>query len=119
MDVLDLGEVLLCHLDQLGTPRLLGQLGGALLLGGRVLIVVPVLLQDKQRVRTNRDTLPQTPAGGAGSGGRTTEPSRCNQNLKVPEGSGLRGPAAPELIQLVSKIQSDQLTDLGPVLVQQ
>lgn len=42
--ILDLGQVLLCYLDQLCSDRLLRELGGALVLGGRVLIVVPVLL---------------------------------------------------------------------------
>lgn len=46
--VFDLGQVLLCYLDQLRAQRLLRELGGAVLLGGRVLIVVPVLLQNKQ-----------------------------------------------------------------------
>lgn len=43
--VLDLGEVLLRHLDQLRPSGLLRQLGGALVLGGRVLILMPVLLE--------------------------------------------------------------------------
>lgn len=48
--ILDLGKVFLCYLDQLWAPCLLRQLGGALVLGGRVLIVVPVLLkQDTHR----------------------------------------------------------------------
>lgn len=46
--VLDLGQILLCYLDQLRAQRLLCELGGALLLGGRVLIVVPVLLQNNK-----------------------------------------------------------------------
>lgn len=45
--ILDQGKVLLSYLDQLWAPRLLRQLGGALVLGGRVLIVVPVLLQQE------------------------------------------------------------------------
>ena len=46
MDVLDLGQALLGHLDQLGPRGLVHKLGRAWLLRGRVLIVVPVLLQD-------------------------------------------------------------------------
>ena len=51
VDVLDLGDVLLRHLDQLGARTLVCELGGALLLGGRVLIVVLVLLRRTERYR--------------------------------------------------------------------
>lgn len=51
--ILDLGKVFLCYLDQLWPPRLLRQLGGALLLGGRVLIVVPVLLKQETHKEQN------------------------------------------------------------------
>ena len=46
MDVLDLGQALLGNLDQLGPRGLVHELGRPGLLRGRVLIVVPVLLQD-------------------------------------------------------------------------
>lgn len=70
VDVLDLRQVLLRHLDELRPPdaadahdsahadanaaaaaAVLRQLGGALVLGGRVLIVVPVLLQQETQKR--------------------------------------------------------------------
>ena len=46
VDVLDLGQALLGHLDQLGPRGLVQELGGAGLLRGRLPIVVPVLLED-------------------------------------------------------------------------
>lgn len=46
VDILNLREVLLGHLDQLGPGAVLRELGRALLLGRRVLIVVSVLLWD-------------------------------------------------------------------------
>ncbi len=56
--ILDLGQVLLCYLDQLRTPRLLCELRGALVLGGRVLIMVPVLLQ--QETHKHKNTVKQS-----------------------------------------------------------
>lgn len=50
--VLDLGQVLLCYLDQLSAARLLRELRRALVLGGRVLIMVPVLLWTRIKNRT-------------------------------------------------------------------
>lgn len=42
--ILDLRQVLLSHLDQFRRDRLLCELGGAVVLGGGVLIMLPVLL---------------------------------------------------------------------------
>lgn len=48
MNILDLRQVLLCHLDQFSSSCLLCELGGALVLGGRVIIMVSVLLKHKE-----------------------------------------------------------------------
>lgn len=66
--ILYLGKVLLRHLDQLRTPRLLRQLGGALVLGGRVLIVVPVFLQQGTQDRARSDMKTSTPTDGSMQG---------------------------------------------------
>lgn len=52
--ILDLRQVLLGHLDQLRRHRLLCELRGAVVLGGGVLIVLPVLLKkETQRALLN------------------------------------------------------------------
>lgn len=54
MHILDLRQVLLGHLDQLRRHSLLCELGGALVLGGGIFIVLPVLLEkETQRALLN------------------------------------------------------------------
>lgn len=48
VNILDLGQALLGHLDQFGPRPVLGELRGALVLRRRVLIMVPVLLKREE-----------------------------------------------------------------------